>query len=71
MKVMAIPVVNAEGQKSLPNSDIYVFEEMIAIDKGRADPYLPIKIQLLELQASLIALINSSIERTDSSEFLG
>ena len=71
MKVMAIPVVSVEGQKSLPNSDIYVFEEMIGIDKGKPDPYLPIKIQLLELQASLIALINSSIEKADSSEFKG
>jgi len=68
---LAQALLDSEGQKSLPNSDIYVFEEMIGIDKGKPDPYLPIKIQLLELQASLIALINSSIEKADSSEFKG
>jgi len=44
----------------IPEADLYVFEELIPIDRvgKKADPYLWSKIKLLELLASLVCLLN-------------
>ena len=48
-------------------ADLYVFEEMMPIDRGGSkDPYLSTKVKLLELQASLICHLNHKVSASNN-----
>ena len=48
-------------------ADLYVFEEMMPIDRGGSkDPYLSTKVKLLELQASLIYHLNHKVSASNN-----